>query len=130
MDSSPPLVEFARARFTDREWVVADMRTLALDRRFDGILAWDSLFHLTPEDQTTMFPVLQRHAGRRAGLMFSSGRQHGSVLGELEKEPLYHGSLDPEEYRQILAQCGFRVVARVLADPFCGDRTIWLARAA
>ena len=26
---------------------VGDMRTLALSRRFDGIIAWDSFFHLT-----------------------------------------------------------------------------------
>jgi hypothetical protein len=31
-------------RFPDQQWVVADMRVLSLDRRFDGILAWDSFF--------------------------------------------------------------------------------------
>jgi hypothetical protein len=31
---------------TDAEWLVSDMRRLALERRFDGVLAWDSLFHL------------------------------------------------------------------------------------
>jgi hypothetical protein len=29
-----------RERFPDQGWIVADMRTLTLDRRFDGILAW------------------------------------------------------------------------------------------
>jgi SAM-dependent methyltransferase len=130
VDSSPPLLDLARARFPDQEWIVADMRILAIGRCFDAILAWDSIFHLTPEDQTATFPVLERHAAPRAALMFTSGPQHGSVLGEFEGEPLYHGSLDPEEYRKIMAQNGFQVVAHVVADPTCGDRTIWLARAA
>jgi hypothetical protein len=39
----------------DHEWIVADMRTLSLARRFDGILAWDSYFHLSYDDQKQMF---------------------------------------------------------------------------
>lgn len=129
VDSSPPLLEIARARFPAQEWIVADMRTLALGRRFDGILAWDSFFHLTPEDQTAMFPVFQSHASSRGALLFTSGPEHGSVLGEFEGEPLYHGSLDPEEYRTLLTQTGFHVVAHVVEDRTCGDHTLWLARA-
>ena len=40
----------ARARFPDAEWLVGDMRALALHRRFNGALAWDSFFHLHMND--------------------------------------------------------------------------------
>jgi SAM-dependent methyltransferase len=129
VDTSVQLLDIARSRFPDQEWILDDMRTLDLDRRFDGILAWDSFFHLSPEHQTAMFPVFRRHAAPRAALMFTSGPQHGSVLGEFEGEPLYHGSLDPQEYRALLAQTGFQVVAHVVEDRTCGDHTLWLARA-
>jgi hypothetical protein len=46
----------------------------------------------------------------------------------LESEPLYHESLDGTEYRALLAQNGFGVVAHVVEDPTCGGRTIWLAQ--
>lgn len=129
VDSSGPLLEVARSRFPNQEWILGDMRTLDLGHRFDGILAWDSFFHLTPEDQTATFPVFRRHAAPRAALMFTSGPEHGSVLGEFEGEPLYHGSLDPGEYRALLMQTGFQVVANMVQDRTCGDHTIWLARA-
>jgi hypothetical protein len=106
------------------------MRTLDIGRRFDGILAWDSFFHLCPEDQTAMFPVFRNLAGPHAALMFTSGPQHGSVLGEFEGEPLYHGSLDEGEYRSLLSQNGFDVVEHVVDDPSCGEHTIWLAQRA
>ena len=38
-DTSPTMIELCRQRFPDSEWLVADMRTLELDRRFDGVLA-------------------------------------------------------------------------------------------
>jgi hypothetical protein len=60
--------------------------------------------------------------------MFTSGPRHGSVLGEFEGEPLYHGSLDEDEYRSLLRQNGFEVVEHVVEDPACGEHTVWLAQ--
>jgi hypothetical protein len=50
------------------------------------------------------------------------------AVGELEGEPLYHASLDAEEYRALLTGADFDVVDHVVEDPACGRRTIWLAR--
>ena len=128
VDSSPSLVGLCRARFPDRDWQVADMRALALGRKFDGLLAWDSFFHLTPEDQRGMFAVFRAHAAAGAALMFTSGPSHGEAIGSFGGESLYHGSLAPSEYRALLAENGFDVVAHKAEDPDCGGHTIWLAQ--
>src|SRR5579872_2977754 len=127
-DSSPTLIGICRERFPGQDWVVADMRMLSLDRRFDGILAWDSFFHLCPEDQRRMFPIFRQHAAAKASLMFTSGPSHGEAIGAYKGKPLYHGSLDGAEYRFLLNENGFDVVSHVIEDPACGDHTVWLAR--
>jgi cyclopropane fatty-acyl-phospholipid synthase-like methyltransferase len=76
VDSSPTLISLCRERLPDQEWLVGDMRLLQLRRRFDGILAWDSFFYLTPDDQRSMFDVFARHAASSAVLMFNSGPAH------------------------------------------------------
>jgi Methyltransferase domain len=128
IDSSASLIGMCKDRFRDQVWTVTDMRTLSLDRRFDGILAWDSFFHLCPEDQRRMFPIFRRHAGTKAALMFTSGPSHGEAIGTYKGEPLYHGSLDGAEYRSLLDQNGFDVVTHVVEDPKCGHHTIWLSQ--
>jgi SAM-dependent methyltransferase len=128
IDSSPALIGMCKERFPDQDWIVADMRKLSLDRRFDGILAWNSVFHLCPQDQRQMFPIFNRHAGTKAALMFTSGPGHGEAIGIYNGEPLYHGSLDGGEYRSLLDQNGFEVVAHVAEDPTCRDQTVWLAQ--
>lgn len=130
VDSSGPLLAMARNRFPDEAWIEGDMRGLALGRQFDGLLAWDSFFHLTPEAQRGMFPLFREHLCPGGALLFTSGSEHGEAIGELEGEPLYHGSLDRAEYQDLLVGNGFRVVAYVETDPTCGDHTIWLAQAA
>jgi SAM-dependent methyltransferase len=128
VDSAPSLVALCRARFPAHEWRVGDMRALALERTFDGIVAWDSFFHLTFDDQRAMFPRFRAHAADGAALLFTSGPSHGEAIGALEGEPLYHASLAEEEYRELLRANGFRVLRHVAEDPECGGHTVWLAR--
>lgn len=129
VDSSASMIALCRSRFPQRTFILGDMRTLALGRRFDGVLAWDSFFHLKQDDQRRMFPVFQRHAAPGAPLMFNSGPRDGVGIGTLYGDPLFHASLDPAEYRALLDQCGFEVVCYAAEDRECGGRTVWLARA-
>jgi len=128
VDSTPTMLSMFRRNLPDTAAHLMDMRQLALDRRFAGLLAWDSFFHLSPDDQRPMFARFRAHAAPGAALMFTSGNEEGCAIGELEGDPLYHGSLNPDEYRTLLDAAGFEVVAHIAADPACGHRTVWLAR--
>lgn len=129
VDSSEAMISLCRQRFPTHQWQVADMRQLALGQKFDGILAWDSFFHLKRDDQRGMFALFEQHAKPNAALMFTSGPANGEAIGEFNGETLYHASLAPEEYRQLLADHGFSLVKNVVEDPECGGHTIWLAQA-
>ncbi|MBN8905005.1 MAG: methyltransferase domain-containing protein [Rhodospirillales bacterium] len=127
VDTAPAMIGLCKARLPAQEWCVGDMRTLSLGRSFAGILAWDSFFHLCPDDQRRMFPVFRAHAGAGGALMFTSGPDHGIAMGTFEGEPLYHASLSAAEYRGLLASHGFEVAGHAVEDPTCGGHTIWLA---
>jgi len=128
VDSSPAMIGLCRGRFPNNDWIVADMRTLSLGRRFTGILAWDSFFHLSPDDQRNMFPIFREHAAPNAALMFTSGPHAGVAMGTYQSKPLYHASLAPDEYRALFDEYGFEVMSYVAEDPSCGQHTIWLVR--
>ena len=128
LDSSPSLIALCRDRFPQHRWLVGDMRDLALGRRFDGIAAWHSFFHLSPADQRPMFARFAAHAGPGAILMMTTGPSEGEKIGEWRGRPLYHGSLDAEEYRALLRENCFAILAHVVEDPECGHATIWIAR--
>jgi cyclopropane fatty-acyl-phospholipid synthase-like methyltransferase len=127
VDSSPSMIGICRERFPESEWIAADMRELALQRRFDGVIAWDSFFHLSAGDQRGMFARFSAHALPGAPLMFTSGSSEGEAVGSWCDEPLYHASLAPAEYEQLLASNGFSVKRHRADDPTCGGHTVWLA---
>jgi SAM-dependent methyltransferase len=128
IDSSPAMVRMFQERLPGQRATVADMRKLSLSETFVGILAWDSFFHLNPGDQREMFSIFRKHAAPGTAVMFTSGTSYGEAVGQLEGEPLYHASLDSEEYRQLLEDQGFIVVNHHSKDPSCFGRTVWLAQ--
>jgi SAM-dependent methyltransferase len=129
VDSAPSLIALARDRLPAGEWLVGDMRTLDLGRRFDGILAWYSFFHLAPDDQRAMFPVFAAHALPGAPLSFPSGPLAGEAIGEWQGEPLYHASLAPAEYCTLLQENGFDLLSFHAGMPLASGPSVWLARA-
>ncbi|UZE51965.1 methyltransferase domain-containing protein [Rhodopseudomonas sp. P2A-2r] len=129
VDSSPTLISLARTRMPDHAWILHDMRSVSLGRKFDGILAWDSFFHLRHADQRRMFGIFAAHAAPSAVLMFNAGPGHGEVVGDYRNDPLYHASLDAEEYEALLSEVGFTLIEHSVNDFATGGRIFWLARA-
>lgn len=128
VDGSPEMIALFRVNLPGETAECMDMRSLKMNRRYGGLVAWDSLFHLTPSDQRAMFPIFRELADPEAPLLFTSGAAFGETIGVLEGEPLYHASLDPDEYGLLLNENGFDVVAHMANDPSCGGHTVWLAR--
>jgi SAM-dependent methyltransferase len=127
VDGSAALVEQARRRLPRGRWSVGDLRDLELGRTFDGVLAWCSLFHLPGADQPGVIRRLGEHARPGTVLLMTTGPEPGEAIGEFGGEPLFHASLAPDEYRAALATAGFEVLDHRVADPDCGELTVWLA---
>jgi SAM-dependent methyltransferase len=128
VDTAPSLLALCRQRFPDHDWIESDMRKLALGRQFNGLIAWDSFFHLPFDDQRAMFAIFRDHAAPNAALMFTSGPAQGEATGDHAGEALYHASLAPEEYRALLAAAGFEVLEFKANDADCAGHTVWLAQ--
>lgn len=105
-----------------------DMRDLNLNQKFDFIIAWNSFFHLTPNDQKHMFPIFKKHLHDGGLLMMTTGPKSGEVYSDNGGGNLYHASLDASEYQNLLKAYGFEIIDFKLMDEHCNDHTVWLAR--
>lgn len=128
VDGAAAMISRAKQSFPKQRWLHQDMRELALGETFDGLLAWDSFFHLNQDDQRAMFPIFAAHSHAGSALMFTSGTNNGIAMGEFEGEPLFHASLAPDEYRALLDHNHFDVKEVVFEDPECAGHSIWLCQ--
>jgi SAM-dependent methyltransferase len=129
IDAVNEMLEMCRARFPDMTWRQTDMRRMDLSERFDIVIAWDSYFHLPPDDQREMFQTFRKHTAPRGVLVFTSGfEEGGGIGGNLFGDRLYHASLATDEYARLLDRHGYDVVRHRIQDPACGGHTVWVAR--
>lgn len=128
IDAARAMLAIARARVPGGDWRLADMRGLDLGETFDGVIGWDSFFHLRPDEQRAVLPRLARHLNPGGALMLTVGPAAGEVAGHVGDDAIYHSSLAPDEYDSILAGLGLAVVRFTKEDPDCGGRTVLLAR--
>lgn len=128
LDAAQAMIDLARRRLPEQEWLFGDMRRLNLDRTFNGIIGWNSFFHLTQDEQRSVLPRLAQHLEPGGALMLTVGPEAGEVTGHVGDDIVYHASLAPDEYRSILAGLGLQVVSFVAEDPDCDLQTILLAQ--
>ncbi len=128
VDYAQAMLEIARSRWPDGDWRCADMRVLELPERFDGIVAWNSFFHLTPDEQRTCLPRMAAHLKPGGSLLLTVGPSLGEAIGTVAGQTVYHASLSPSEYVQILERAGLRLTGFLAEDPECASHTVLMAR--
>lgn len=129
MDFATAMLDIARARWPKDDWRVGDMRKLNLgDERFDGLIAWDSFFHLTQAEQRACLPRFACHLNVGGSLLLTVGPKDGETDGTVGRKPVYHASLSPAEYAAILQEQGLRLTGFLAEDPECNRHSVLMAR--
>ncbi len=128
VDASHTMLEMAKLTFPFEHFIQADMRALSLNKKFDGILAWHSLFHLPVEDQPGMFTIFKEHLNSNGILMFTSGTEKSETWGMNGGEKLFQASLDSSEYSELLQKHHFEILLYNECDVHCGNANVWMAR--
>ena len=126
IDGSSKLIDLAKNRFPQAEFMVGDMRKVSLKEKFYLVIAWNSFFHLSKDDQRLMFKIFEEHLNSGGILMFTSGPSEGEVWSDNGGEMLYHASLSPEEYKKLLTEHHFELIKNALDDE--GGACVWVAR--
>ncbi|WP_298937501.1 class I SAM-dependent methyltransferase [uncultured Ruegeria sp.] len=128
VDFSEAMLTIARKRWPEGDWVQADMRDFQLGQLFDGIIAWNSFFHLTADEQQDCIARMSRHLRVGGMLMLTVGPGAGETHGTVGTELVYHASLSPAGYASCLEENGLRMTGFLAMDPETERHTVLMAR--
>lgn len=128
VDFSEAMLSIARERWPEGDWRYADMRDFELDQKFDGIIAWNSFFHLTADEQKTCIARMSHHLRPGGMLMLTVGPSEGEASGTVGAEIVYHASLSPAGYASCLEANGLLLTGFLAEDPETQSHTILMAR--
>ncbi|NTT84849.1 class I SAM-dependent methyltransferase [Tabrizicola fusiformis] len=128
LDFSEAMLAIARATLPAGDWIAGDMRDLPVDGPFEAVIAWDSFFHLTGEEQRALIPRIAACLSPGGWFLFTAGPAEGEVWGAVSGGPVWHASLSPAGYATALQEAGLHLRRFIAEDPATAGRTVVLAR--
>lgn len=118
VDTSARLLDYARRAVPGGTFLLGDMRTIRLEGEFDGIVAWDSVFHLPRTDHSALFLRLW-HWLRPGGQLLLSlgGSDEPELTSEMSGATCFYSGHKPADARALLSEAGFRIDHWEIDDP-------------
>ena len=126
VDFFEAVLAIVRTRWPNGDWRQADMRDFELNQSFDGIIAWNSFFHLTADEQKDCIARVARHL--RRGVMLTVGLSAGEAHGKVGEEMVFYASLSPVGYVDCLEENGLILIGFMAKDPETQSYTVLMAR--
>lgn len=130
LDFAEAMLAIARATLPLGTWIAGDMRDLPVEGRFHAVIAWDSFFHLSGDEQRALIPRIAALLAPGGWFLFTAGPAEGEVWGAVSGGPVWHASLSPAAYAAALQEAGLHLRRFIAEDPDTAGRSVVLARAA
>lgn len=110
IDVSERLLARARRNVPEARLRRADVMTYDDRAEFDGIVAWDSLFHLRPHEHAGAFDKIHRLLRPGGYVAFTHGGSEGEITGTMFEQTFNYSSPGPSRLRETLRRLAFAIV--------------------
>jgi hypothetical protein len=90
-------------------FVVSDFFDFTTNNKFDGIIAWDSLWHFPKDKQKSIYSKMSSLLNANGFLLFTHGKTDGEHIDTMMDEPFYYSSLSEQGLGKQLNESGFKI---------------------
>ncbi|KAF2506745.1 class I SAM-dependent methyltransferase [Flavobacterium zhairuonense] len=114
IDISEKMIETAKsAAIKNAEFFVSDFFDFETNEKFNGIIAWDSLFHFPKERQKEIYPKIYDLMLSGGYFLFTHGKQEDEHTDKMFDESFYYGCLSRTEVLDLMMSLGFELVYEI-----------------
>lgn len=117
LDASPAMLRLFRTACPEAALVRADLTAIPLFHPFDGIIAWDSLFHVTKRQHAYVLGNLAERLAPGAPVLLSLGGSEGEFTATMFDTEFFFSGHGPDVGLTLLRTAGFEIVVAEIDDP-------------
>lgn len=128
IDISYEMIQKAKTNVPGASIIEGDILTFAFEETFDGILAWDSLFHLPLDQQEQAIRKIASLLKPDGIFLFTAGGNEGELRSTMFDTEFYYSSLSPQKYESILANVNCKVFLNEIDDQFSHGHRVLMCR--
>jgi cyclopropane fatty-acyl-phospholipid synthase-like methyltransferase len=117
VDVSLAMLDLARTHCPEAELIVGDMIAVVLSARYDGIIAWDSIFHIPKAQHPALFDNLHRWLRPGAPVLLSLGGSEDEFTAPMFNVEFFYSGHGPDISAALLREAGFDILLSEIDDP-------------
>jgi SAM-dependent methyltransferase len=117
VDSSSEMLRLARNNCPEAEFIEANIESLDFQPEYDGIIAWDSIFHIPKSRHARVFQSLNRWLKPDAPLLLSLGGSEDEFTDTMFGIEFFYSGYAPAVSTALLQQAGLEIVLSEVDDP-------------
>lgn len=117
IDISESMIKKAEINVPEASCMKADVTEWDANQRFDGIFAWDSLFHIPLDKQLPVLQKILTWLHPEGVAMITVGGQRGEIVYDMFGRDFYYSALSNTEYKDIVRKAGCRLLFDEMDDP-------------
>lgn len=127
IDVSEKMIDKAKSlNLINAEFIKIDVLDFCADKKFDGVIAFDSLWHIELSRQPEIYKKIADMTNDGGYFLFTHGRYTGEITGHMFGEKFYYSALDAEKVNALLAKAGFETIYFIenYKEKSTGDRDL------
>lgn len=117
VDASLAMLDLARINCPEAELIVGDMTSIVLSDRYDGLIAWDSIFHIPKTQHRALFDNLHRWVRPGGPVLLSLGGSDDEFTDRMFNVEFFYSGHAPEIAATLLREAGFDILVSEVDDP-------------
>jgi cyclopropane fatty-acyl-phospholipid synthase-like methyltransferase len=117
VDASLAMLDLARTNCPEAELIVGDMTTITLSNRYDGIIAWDSIFHIPRTQHAALFDNMHKWLRPEVPLLLSLGGIEDEFTDQMFNVEFFYSGHAPDVATTLLREAGFDILLSEIDDP-------------
>lgn len=117
VDASPEMIRRARENCPGATFIYGDIEALDLAGQYDGIVAWDSIFHIPRARHPAVFASLYRRLKPGAPLLLSLGGSADEFTDTMFGVEFFYSGHAPAVSVALLEEAGFEIILSEVDDP-------------
>ena len=117
VDASSEMLRLARQNCPEAQLIAGDMTSIDLSDRYDGIVAWDSIFHVPKTEHTALFRMMHSWLKPEAPILLSLGGSEDEFIAAMFDVDFFYSGHSPDVSIALLRESGFEILLSEIDDP-------------
>ena len=127
IDISEKMIKKAKKlNLSDADFLVCDLLDFNTSEKYDAVIAFDSLWHISHERQEEIYCKVSSLLNNCGYFLFTHGKNNGEIFGSMFGQEFYYSALDKDTVLDLLIKNGFYIISCIenYEEKTTGDREL------